>query len=325
MRIIINDTNVILQSEDGALSYTLLNKPNLEDYGNLTARPLVTSYHLVKETIWERFCQCMQELDSRFQEDPYLACYAMMFSTFYPFLLSGSQAKNILCYGSSDMGAFFPILQDFMRFLQPNSSLVALPDDPFIFSGLADGSFHGAVLNLDTVSETETICDAISKIRKNGILLLYTAANALPDEPAPFLRQAVKTSFASSSLYTITADDALHALAEPYTAAAFVLDQVELFSAQLQELTQLLPPTETDLPDREDCLTALGLLGQMESLLYDVYNYLEDTALPLYADLLKEAVADYCSRLDSPSDIPACKERLNQAAQLFFDAAEAEF
>lgn len=325
MKIITNETNVILQSKDGALSYTLLTKPDLEDYGNLTVRPLVTSYHLVKETIWERFCQCMQDLDSRLPEDPYLACYAMTFSALYPFLLSGSQAKNILYYGSPDTLAFSPILQDFMRFLQPDSCLVALPDNPFVFSGLADGSWHGAIINLDAVSETGPICDAISKIRKNGILLLYTAAKELPDEPAPFLHQAVRTSFASSSLYTVTAGDALHALAEPYTAAAFVLDRVALFSARMQELIQLFQPAETDLPGREDCLTALGLLGQMESLLYAIYDYLEDATLPLYADLLKEAVADYCSRLDSPSDIPACADRLQQAARLFFDAAEAEF
>lgn len=325
MRIITNDANVILQSKDGALSYTLLTKPDLEDYGNLTVRPLVTSYHLVKETIWERFCQCMQNLDSRLQEDPYLACYAMTFSALYPFLLSGSQAKNIFYYGSPDTTAFLPLLQDFMRFLQPDSSLVALPVDPFIFSGLADGSWHGAVIDLDAVSETRTVCDAISKIRKNGILLLYTAAGALPDELMPFLNQAAVTSFASFSLYTVTADDALHALAEPDTAAAHVLDRVELFSARMQELTQLLQPAETELPNREACLTAVGLLGQMEALLYAVYDYLEDQALPLYADLLKEAIADYCSRLDSPSDIPACADRLYQAARLFFDAAEAEF
>lgn len=325
MRIITNDTNVILQSADGTLSHTLLTKPNLEDYGNLTVRPLVTSYHLVKETVWERFCRCMQDLDSRFEKDPYLACYAMTFSALYPFLLSGSQAKNILYYGSPDTTAFLPILQDFMRFLQPDSSLIALSDNPFVFSGLADGSWHGAVIGLDTVSETGTICDAISKIRKNGILLLYTAAGTLPDELTPFLHRAVKTSFTSYSLYTVTVDDALHALAEPDTAAAHVLDRVELFSARMQELTQLLQPAETELPNREACLTAVGLLGQMEALLYAVYDYLEDQALPLYADQLKEAIADYFSRLDSPSDIPACADRLYQAARLFFDAAEAEF
>lgn len=325
MKIIISDTSVVLQSEDGLLLHTLLNKPDITDYGNMTVRPLVTSYHLVKETIWERFCQCMRNLDSLLGEDPYLACYAMTFDALYPFLLSSSQAKNILYYGSQDTSAFLAILQDFMSFLQPDSSLVSLPSNPFVFSGLADGSWHAAVINLDTVYEPEIICDAISKIRKNGLLLLYTTAEALPGELTPFLHQAVKTSFASSTIYTATVDDTLRTLTEPHTASSFVLEKTELFFSLMQKLTLLLQRSESDRYDRENCLAALLQLEQMETILYAIYDYLENPILPIHANLLKEAVADYCSRLDCPHDIQTCADRLEQTAQLFFDAVEAEF
>ena len=56
MNIIINDTNITLQTDDGTSSHILLTKPDIADYGNVTTRPLVKSYHLVRETIWERFC-----------------------------------------------------------------------------------------------------------------------------------------------------------------------------------------------------------------------------------------------------------------------------
>lgn len=325
MKIQVSDKDVILQSEDGSLLYPLLTRPDIGDYGNLTLRPLVTSYHLVKETIWERFCKCMQNLESLCPKDPYLACYAMTFGVLYPFLLAGSQAKNILHYGFRETETFLPILRDFMNFLQPDSSLAALPPNPFIFSGLADGSWHAAVVNLDAVREPETICDAISKIRKNGMLLLYTASQAAPDLPPPFLQQMEQTAFGTSILYRFPVDDTLQALVCPHTAAAGVLNKSELFSAFMQDLTSLLQHTESDPLVHEDCLRATRLLGQMETLLYSVYNYLENPTLPVYASLLKEAVTDYCSRLDSPTDIPACADRLQQAARLFLEAAEAEF
>ena len=93
MKITIDDTQITLQSEDTSAPYTLLTRPEVDDYNNLTTRPLVVSYHIARETIWERFCQCVRTMEVNCREIPGCECYFLLFGTLYAPLLANSQAK----------------------------------------------------------------------------------------------------------------------------------------------------------------------------------------------------------------------------------------
>lgn len=325
MNITINDTGITLQTDDTAAAYTILTRPDIADYGNATIRPLVKSYHLSKETIWERFSLCMQKLAEHYGNDIYCNCYAMTLGALYTPLLSSSQAKNILYYGQETAAPFLAIVQDFMTFLQADSSLVNLPRNPFAFSGLANGSWHGVIINLDVCSSLQTICDAISKIRQGGTILLYTALHPPTGKVNELLSHAAKTVFASCTLYTLTMNAELGSLVYSYTAEALVLAQTEGLLAQMQELMLLTQRMEKGNCQPEDCLYAIELLVQAEQVLFASYDYLENPGLPVCANELKEAVMDCCIGQCDMIDTPVYLNKLRQAAQAFYTAIEAEF
>lgn len=325
MNIIINDTNITLQTDDGTSSHILLTKPDIADYGNVTTRPLVKSYHLVRETIWERFCECVQEINEHCRHDIHCDCYLMTFGPLYTALLSNSQAKNILYYGKKEASSFLSSLQDFMTFLQADSSLVSLPLHPLVFSGLANGSWHAIVMDLDAGCNIRTVCDAITKVRKGGILLLYTALDAPADDMAGLLHHAVKTAFSSCTLYTFTMEPSLCELLYPYSAEALVLTYTEellTHAAKVNSLTQNILQGEY-LP--EDCRYAMELLTTAEKDLLALYDYLEDPCLPVYANTLKEALMDCCIGLSDGTETQVYLDKLRLAAQIFFTAIESEF
>lgn len=328
MNITINDTHITLQTEDAASSCILLTKPDIADYGNVTIRPLVKTYHLLRETIWERFGQCVQELEKRCRDDVHCSCYLMAFSALYAPLLSNSQAKNIFCYGQNMAAPFIALLQDFMTFLQADSSFVPLPPNPFIFSGLANGSFHAAVMDLDTCSDLQTICDAITKVRKNGTVLLYTAGAAPINDIERLLNYAAKTVFASCTLYVLTVDTALGELIYSYSAEALVLTRTEEVFTQTATLKSLIEQIEQECFQPENCLYAIELLCRIEEILFASYDYLENPGLPVKANLLKEAVMDCYPKpddLQSNQTIQVYQEKLHLAALDFYAAIEIEF
>ncbi len=329
MNITITETNITLQTDDAASTYTVLTKPDIADYGNATIRPLVTTYHLRTETIWDRFGQCMQILSDQYGDDIHCGCYAMILSSLYAPLLSSSQAKNILFYGQETAGPFLAILQDFMTFLQAESSLVSLPRNPFVFSGLANGAWHGMIIDLDVCDSLQTVCDAISKTRQGGTILLYTSSDTSIDtstgEAAQLLRHAVKTVFASCTLYLFTMNEELDSLVYPAAAETLVLAQTEGFPAQIQELKLITQHMEQGDNRPEDCLYAMELLVRAEQVLLASYDYLENPGLPVSANALKEAIMDcYIGQCDG-INTSVYPERLHQTAQTFYEAIEMEF
>lgn len=325
MNIIVNDTHIILQTDDATASHILLTKPDIADYSNVTTRPLVKSYHLIKETIWDRFCQCVQDTAKHCTDEVHHDCYAMTFSALYPALLSNSQAKNVLYYGQESAAFFLSFLEDFMTFLQPDSSLVGLSPNPFVFSGLANGSFHAAIIDLDAGCDLRTICDVLTKIRKNGIVVLYTALDAPAGDAAKLLSHAAKTVFSSSTLYVFTMEPALCDLIYPYSSEALVLTYTEELLTQVAELKSLIQNILQGDFHPEDCLYAAKLLARTEKALWAIYDYLEDFRLPVYANTLKEAVMDYYIGLSDKTDRPGYSDKLSLAAQDFFPAIETEF
>lgn len=328
MKITINDTNITLQTDDAVSSYLLLTKPDIADYGNVTTRPLVKSYHLLRETIWERFVQCVQDLEKRCQNDSSLGCYLMTFGALYTPLLSSSQAKNVLYYGSESAAPFTALLQNFMTFLQTDSSLITLKPHPFLFSGLANGSWHAVIIDLDTCCDLQTICDAMTKVRKGGTILLYTTTDVPAGGVSELLGYSTRTVFSASALYVFTMDQALYNLIYPYSAEALVLTSTENLFTQMETLETLIRDMMAGNFRPEDCLCAIDLLRQMEETLFASYDYLENPELPIYANTLREAVMDYyCAPEDAKndSDTQIYLETLRLAAQTFYTAFDTEF
>lgn len=328
MKITIHDTNITLLTDDGASSCVLLTKPDIADYGNVTARPLVKSYHLIKETIWERFGQCLHNLEECCPEDSRLGCYLMTFSALYAPLLSSSQAQNVLYYGADSKSSFTALLQDFMTFLQADSSLVTLPPNPFLFSGLANSSWHAAVIDLEACHGLQTICDAMTKVRRGGTVVLYTILDEPSADVSELLSYGAKTAFATCTLYTFTMDQALYDLIYPYSAEALVLAHTEGLFTQMEILSALTQNILEGTSSPEDCLYAIDLLRQAEKMLFACYDYLENPELPIHANTLKETVMDYYGELTDRADNRDSQmylENLHLAAQNFYTAFDTEF
>ena len=325
MKITINDTQIALQSEDTSTPYTLLTKPEVDDYSNLTTRPLVVSYHIASETVWERFCQCVRALESSCPENPGCECYFMLLGALYTPLLANSQAKNIFHYSLANAAPFLTVLQDFMAFLQEDSSLVSLPHSPAVFPGLAAHFWHTAIIDLDGIDSLQTLCDAMTRVKMNGIVLLYTVADTMADDIQRLLTHATKTAFSACTLYVFTMDSALADLLYPCTTEAAILMKSENLLTQVEELGPLTQKMEEGNNQDEDCLYAINLLCQTEDTLFDLYDYLENPRLPIYAGALKESVMDCYTALSGMSLAPVYVSRLTAASHTFFTAIDTEF
>lgn len=325
MKITISDNDIILQSGDASASYTLLARPDTDDYGNLTTRPLVTSYHIVRETIWERFCQCIRTLEDNCRECYGYEYYVLLFGALYTPLLESSQRKNILHYSPADDAPFLAVLRDFMAFLQEDSQLVSLPHSPAVFPGLAAHFWHTAIIALDGSDSLQTVCDAMTRVRTGGTVLLYTATGNLEDDMQGLLAHAAKTVFSSCTLYSYTMNSALYDLIYPYTTEAAILVKSENLLTQAEELQRLTQNIGQGNCQAEDCLYAVELLCQTEDILFDLYDYLESPCLPICAGELKEAIMDCYTALSDPSRAPVYANRLSSAARMFFTAMDTEF
>lgn len=325
MNIIFNEDNIILGTEDGS-SHTLFVKPDIADYGNVTTRPLVKSYHLVRETIWERLVRCLKTLEAGSHDDSRLGCYALVFSALYPFLLSDSQAKNILGYGLPDAASFHAALRDFTGFLRKDNCYVPLPHNPSVFSGLADNTWHVAVIELDSCDGLRTVCDAMTKVRTKGTVLLYTAKTAPADEMEPLISLAAKKiRFSSCTLYVYTMDEKLSGILSPCTSEALVLAGAEALLGQVEEIRTFFENTMRGRYDPARCLHTVRQLGQIENTLFAFYDYLEDPLLPVHAGTLKETVMDCHAAMEEQADPQTYLENLAAAACAFFSAVEREF
>lgn len=138
MRIITTDTCVSLE-EDGQV-FTLLEKPALPDYSNITKRPYFSVYYSEGETVWERLSCSMAKFADFCRDDPYLGCYGLILRRLYPMLLSDNRAKNLAAYGAGTDCMAYRVIQDFMTFLHTGSALTALAPSPFSLTAVSPGS-----------------------------------------------------------------------------------------------------------------------------------------------------------------------------------------
>lgn len=324
MNIQITDNCVSLE-ESGRL-HTLLEKPEFPDYSNVTARPHFTWYYIESETIWDRFCFCMENLPVFCPEDPYFGCYALMFCRLYRVLLSDNRAKNVAAYGpSADCGAY-RVFQDFMTFLHEGNSLTALAQSPFSFTALNERSCLALLYRLDTCSALTAVCDAMEKVRPGGLILLYTLQDALPDWLVPLCQKAEKDNFSSCTVYALTMDEDPSAFAGANGSGSFVLSRAEEILKRAGDLRNLIQAmlAGAALPGDAYAIAAL-ILQQTEEILLSVYDYLDDDDLPIHTNALKEAVLNYYVGVSGQYDSDTYRKKLTQSSEIFFTAIEREF
>lgn len=324
MKINVTDIGVSLELEDAV--FPILEKLQLPDYPNVTSRPYFISEYAECETIWNRFCSCMEKLPSFCQDDPYLGCYALMFGRLYPLLLSSNQAKNIIAYGpSTDCGAY-RVLQDFMTFLHKGNALTALSQSPFSFAAISENSCLALLYRLDTCPALAAVCDAMEKVRLGGLILLYTLKDAPPADLTPLCGQAEKDSFDSCTVYALTMNETLLDFVRANSSENFLFSRVQEI---LQRVNDVRNPIQamlsgSNLPSDVYRLVAL-VLQQTEEILLSIYDYLENDELPIQANALKEAVLNLYVGISGNFDITTYREKLTQSSETFFAAIDREF
>lgn len=321
----ITDTRISL--EEGAETFTLLEKPVFPHFhDNVTKRAYISSYYEAGETIWA-YCQAsMEVLADSCHDDLYFGCYAMIFRRLYPLLLSSSQAKNVISYGLPvDCGAY-PVFRNFMTFLQEGNALTALPQSLFSFVSLGAHTSHAFLYCLDACPSLTAVCDAICKVKPGGILILYTIKEAFPAELAALCAQAKEERFGSCTLYTLTVDEALMEYAHGSDTEAFLLSRSAEVTKRVNDLQNLVQAVLEGAALTDDVwLIAAAILQQIEELLLSLYDFLEDDELPVRANALKEAILNYSAGISQHYDLISYRKNLTHASEVFFAAIEKEF
>lgn len=326
MKIEFDDNKIYIDNGNTDAPYVIMTKPEVDDYSNITARPLVVSYHLEEENIWDRACCFMRELQNTCGESPYLACYCLLFKQLYAVLLSNSQAKNIIGYGIDEKEHVSKGINSFMAFLQENSSFILMPEKPFAISVLLNKSCHAAVVSLDKCMELPVICDIISKIRYGGKLLLYTNNDIVPNWPDSLISRALKESFGSSTVYSITVDTELSSFACDNNSESEIIPSVGNLLNMLEELKKFTTVMEnnTECP-LEIYPAAVELLWQIEKYLIDLYDVLENPELPVFANQFREAIMNYYIGIANQFDAITYFDRMRREARVFYEKIGAEF
>lgn len=326
MKIEICDDKILVDNENDDKPFVIMKKPDIDDYSNITARPLVTTYHLTKETIWERACQFADKLQLVCGESQYLACYILVFMEMYPMLLSSSQIKNVISFGMEEESEAVYLFREFMDFLQMDNALVSLPLKPNVFSTLLNKSCHAAIVSLDVCNEMRTICDIVSKIRTGGQVFLYTIKDSEWDCLSGLLRYANKKSLNSCVLYSITVNSDVSTYAFENNSEALILPLVNNLLNNFEEIKNIIPvmkkPNECPL---EVFPYAIDLIGRMEHMFLELYDVLENPNLPVLANTLKESVMDFYIGLSNGFDVQTYFDRMCREMENFCEMMEIEF
>jgi len=322
----INVTDTCITLEEGIEIFPLLEKPEYPDYTNVTPRPHFIYYYTKSETIWDRFCFCMEKLPEFCPNDPYLGCYALIFRHLYTLLLSSNQAKNIIAYGApTDCGAY-RIFQDFMTFLQEDNALTALAQTPFSFTALTEASCLALLYRLDTCPALTAVCDAMEKVKPGGLILLYTLGDTMPTALSLIDEKAHKDHFGSCTVYTLHMDEALSSFVQANNSKNFIFSYAGEILKNAKDLYNLIQTILDKKPCTEKTCTASSILLQnTEEALLSIYDYLENDELPILANALKEAVLNYHAGVCGGFDLTTYRERLTQASHLFFSSMKKEF
>lgn len=324
MRIAIDENQIFMEGEGGSVPYRILKKPEVDDYSNLSKRPLVANYHLVEETIWKRVCGLMKALQDNCRDSAYLACYGLLFAQLYPLLLESAQAKNVIGYGIED-GGVSGLLHDFMTFLQKDSSFILLPEQPFVFSALLDKACQAAVASLDRCVNLQILCDILSKVRLGGKVFFYTKEGEIPKGAETIIRRAARSGFESCAVYTVTVDADVYAFAQENNSEAGVLSVAGVLAEEFGTFRNLMTAEHPAGSFGEICALSMELLWRMEEKLLKLYDVLENPELPVLANRCREAVSDCCIGAPDGAALETYLDRMGEEMQVFCEKMAAEF
>lgn len=325
MRIKIEDHKIWLCNESGGTSCMIMQKPEIDDYINMTTRPLVTNYHLKEETIWERVCCLMSKLEEACTDADYFACYALLFAELYPVFLGNSQMKNIICYRMEE-NKVSALFQDFADFTQKGSSFIALPAGSFVFSSLLNASCQAAVVCVDACDDLQTVCDAVSKIRKGGRLFLYTKSGRIPETLSVLPGLSERRVFGDCAVWSVTVGDDIGRFAQENNSDSANMPVVSHLFHKFEGLENLTSALEgyAKVPS-ELYLHIVELLWEMEPLLLSLYDVLENPELPILANVLREAAMDCYIGSFRRDEIKNYSDRMWRETKTFYEAMRAEF
>lgn len=325
MNIEITDARITLK--DGAEAFNILEKPVFPHFHhNVTKRPYISTYYEAGETIWGH-CQGGMELLADFcHDDPYFGCYALLFRRLYPLLLSSSQAKNIIAYGQPANCGAYKVFQNFMTFLQEGNALTALAQSSFSFQVLSEQSCHAFLYCLDTHPALTAVCDALKKVRQGGLFLLYTLQNTPPAQLIPLCEKGERDCLGPCTVYAFTVDEALSAFACANSSENLIFSRAEEILKRAGDLQNLVQAMLAGASLSEEVYSIAALiLQQTEEILLSIYDYLENDALPVLTNALKEAVLNYYVGVSGQYEITTYREKLTQSSEAFFSAVNAEF
>ncbi|MBD5522359.1 MAG: hypothetical protein HDR03_14240 [Lachnospiraceae bacterium] len=326
MKIEICDDKILVNNENDNNPFVIMKKPEIDDYSNITARPLVVTYHMTKETIWERACHFADKLQLVCGDSQYFACYILIFMEMYPMLLSSSQVKNVISFGMEEESEAVYLFREFMGFLQMDNVLVSLPAKPNVFSALLNKSCHAAIVSLDVCNEMITICDIVSKIRIGGKVFLYTIKDSEWDCLSGLFSYAKKNILNSCVLYSITVNADVSTFAFENNSEALILPLVNDLLNNYEEIKNLMPvmkrPDERPL---EVYPYAIEIIGKMERMFLELYDVLENPDLPVFANTLKEALMDLYIGLSNGVDVQTYFDRMCREMENFCAMIEMEF
>ena len=320
-----NENNKIWLCDESGASCMLMQKPEIEDYGNLSKRALVTNYHLKEETIWERFCSLAFELQDECAESGYLTCYLLLFAELFYVFIGNGQMKNIICYGMEEDGSA-AAFQEFAAFTQEGSSFIALPGNSFVRSTLLNKSCQAAVVCMDVCSEIRTLCDVISKVKKGGRLLLYTKQGELPAVFSALPGLSEKRAFGDGAVWSVPVGDALLAYAQENDSESVILPSLNRLFQQFEELEQLLKMTEDNAGARPEVyLRVVELLWEMEEVFLALFHVLDNPKLPVLANGLRESAMDCYIGSFYQNGMESYLDRFRKETELFREAMGVEF
>lgn len=325
MKIEVEKERLLLCDENG-VSHVLMQKPDIEDYRNLSKKMLVTHYHLKEETIWERFCGCMSALEKRCGESVYFSCYSLLFAELFPVFIGNSQMKNIICYGMEEADGAVAIFRNFAEFTQEGSSFIALPASPFVFSAVLNRSCQAAVVCMDVCRELQTICDAVSKIKKGGRLFLYAKNGEMPAAFSTLSGLLEKKVPGPCAVWSVPVGEELLAFAQENDADAAVMPEVSCLCGIFEELETLIRAVEQEeqIPPQV-YLRMVELLWEMEEIMLRLYNILDNPELPVLATVLREVAMDCYIGSFCRDEIGDYFDRMRRESTVFAEAVRAEF
>lgn len=316
----------ILLCDDNGVSCMLMQKPEIEDYNNLSKKTLVVNYHMEEETIWTRFCGIESALQETCGDSAYFACYSMLFAELYDVFVKNSQMKNIICYGMEETDGSAALFQNFTEFTQHGSSFITIPANPFALSAVLNKSCQAAVVCTDVCDELRTVCDVAGKIKRGGRLFLYTKNGDIPAAFSTLPGLSEKRAFGSSSVWSVSAGDALLDFVEENDSESAMLPSLNRVIYNFEELENFIPVMEShEEAPPEAYLRAAELLWEMEDAMLGVYAYLDNPELPILAALLRESVMDCYIGCFMWGEKKHYFERLRQNAESFREAVRTEF